>query len=139
MKWPYEENYEKWDGLSALCNEDAPSVGLLQSRKKCHSTFPLIQKLKKNIKWGWNICLGVIVSLEKFCWSSSIFSSISFICISQTESRCKYHFSFCTIIYKHRHKPTLTIWKKKRKKIMGKHTDSSKNCCLNFPKRLNFI
>ena len=68
-----------------------------------------------------------------------IFSSISFICISQTESRCKYHFSFCTIIYKHRHKPTLTIWKKKRKKIMGKHTDSSKNCCLNFPKRLNFI
>ena len=38
-----------------------------------------------------------------------IFSSISFICISQTESRCKYHFSFCTIIYKHRHKPTLTV------------------------------
>ena len=61
-----------------------------------------------------------------------IFSSISFICISQTESRCKYHFSFCTIIYKHRHKLTLTIWKKKRKKIMGKHGDSSKNWLLEF-------
>ena len=70
MKWPYEENYEKWDGSSALCNEDAPSVGLLQSRKKCHSTFPLIQKLNKNMKWGGNICLGVMVTLEKFCWSS---------------------------------------------------------------------
>ena len=139
MKWAYDENYEEWDCLSALCNEDAPCVGLLQSRKKCHSTFPHIQKLNKNMKWGGNICFCVMVALEEFCWSSSIFPSISFICISQTESRCKYHFLFAPFFKKHRHKQNLTIWKKRKEKIMGKHRDRSKNCCLNFPKLFNYI
>ena len=138
MKWPYEENYEKWDGLSALCNEDAPSVGLLQSRKKCHSTFPLIQKLNKNMKWGGNICLGVMVTLEKFCWSSqSSPQSLSFAFLKRNPvANITFHFAPLSI--------SIAInqpWPfgKKKKKIMGKHTDSSKNCCLNFPKRLNFI
>ena len=30
IKWQYDENYEKRDCLSALCNEDAPCVGPLQ-------------------------------------------------------------------------------------------------------------
>ena len=96
------------------------------------STYP---ETEQEYKWGGNICLGVMVTLEKFCWSSqSSPQSLSFAFLKRNPvANITFHFAPLSI--------SIAInqpWPfgKKEKKDNGETWGQFKNLLLEFSKTI---